>query len=97
MAEEKISANLKRIEDLIVGGNKEVIDRVEKKIEDTKQELRQEFRKEIGIVKEKMQEVYSGLKNEIKVTAYAVKDEIKDDIKRVEGKLDEHMRQPAHA
>jgi len=48
--------------------------------------------KKADYLDKKLDTVHNSLKNEIKVTAYA----IKDDLTRVEKKLDAHLRQPAH-
>jgi predicted nuclease with TOPRIM domain len=58
------------------------VDRLDDKVETVRQELKQEMRL-----------IHSSLKNEINVTSYA----LKDDIKEVEKKLDLHMQQPVHA
>ena len=80
---------LDTIEKLILDGNKEVIEQVGKKIDETKIELRQEIkgvgsslRQELG---GKIDAVHLSLKNEIRVTGYALKDEIKD-------RITEHVR-----
>ena len=44
MAEEKMKTNLDRIEKLIMDGNRDVVERVEKKIEETKKGLQQEIK-----------------------------------------------------
>ena len=65
-----------KIERLIVDGNKEVVGRVEQKLEETKQELRQELGGKIdkleANLRQEIRTVHSSLKNEIVATAYAL-------------------------
>jgi predicted transcriptional regulator len=65
-------------------GQKEVLNRVIK-LEDGQKDILETIKK-----------AHSNLKNEIVVTALAVKETVREEIKRVENKLDEHIRQPAH-
>jgi uncharacterized protein YjbJ (UPF0337 family) len=77
-----------RIEKLIVDGNKEVLERIGK-VEERLEEAKLELKDDIKSVENKLDAVHTSLKNEIRVTAYAVKDEIKE-------KIDDHVRL-AHA
>jgi gas vesicle protein len=99
---ENINQNLaEKIEKLIVDGNTEVKGYIDKKIDEVKVEFRQEIngvKQEINGVRQelggKIETVYKSLKNEIVATATAVTEELKDEIKRVEDKLDKHLLQP---
>jgi len=100
MAEEEKTMNLvDKIEKLITGGNKEIIDRIDR-LENGQKKLeggQRELIDRVGRLEDKLESVHSSLKTEISVTAVAVKETVKEEIKRVEDKLDLHMRQPAHA
>jgi len=97
MAEDKKIDLAEKIEKLIVDGQKEIMDGMASQFQTMKDEFRQgqeSLKKEIlG----KLDSVHSSLKTEISVTAVAVKETVKEEIKLVEDKLDLHMRQPAHA
>ncbi len=95
MSENKVKTNLDAIEKLIVDGQKEVIKRIEAvegRVGLVDGRL-VEIDETIGKLDKKIDSVHSSLKNEIKVTGLA----IKEDIQRVETKLDSHLKQPAHA
>lgn len=95
MAEEKMKTTLDRIEELIEGGQKEVLEKIANVETSLGQRIGvlEEGQKEIL---EKMKMVHTSLKNEIMVTATAVKETVKEEIRRVEDKIDEHMRLLAH-
>lgn len=68
------------------------------------EEVRRDLKNEIKMVDAKVDNlgkrldvVHDSLKKEITFTGHAVQDGLSEEIKRVEGKLDEHIRQPAHA
>lgn len=99
MAEEMNLNLAKQIEKLIVDGNKEVIDRVEKKLEETKQGLRQEFKadlkQEFQNLENKVKKGFNDLTFEVKTLDTSVR-AAHYDIKEIDRKLDEHIKQPAH-
>lgn len=87
----------RKIEKLIVDANKEVINRVEKKLDETKYELRQEMsglkqelRQGIGKLDKKIDAVHTSLKQEISTTAGI----LDYGIKELDKKLEEHVRMP---
>lgn len=86
--EEKMASALDVIEKLIVDGQKEVMSGILHLQDGQKEILGRVERLEDGQekIKEAIKTVHSGLKNEIKVTAGAL-----------EFKIDEHLKQPAHA
>ena len=92
--EEKTTSLLNKIEKLIVDGQKEILDRVGNLEHGQKEVIDKLEKVEGGLVKvekrvdsldKKLDAVHDSLKTEIKVTAYAIKDEIKD-------KIHEHLR-----
>ena len=95
MAEEKTKTTLEKIESLILDGNKEVIDRMVKLEEGQKDLADGQKKLEDGQreILEKVKEAHKSLKNEIVVTALAVKETVKEEIKRVEDKLDASRRE----
>jgi uncharacterized protein YdcH (DUF465 family) len=81
MEEEKTINLADRIEKLITGGNREVLDRIGKvveRLEDVKLELKDDIKRAENNLNQKLDAVHISLKNEIRVTGYALKDEIKD-------------------
>ena len=92
-----MESTLDKIEKLIVDGNKGVVERVEKRLEEVKLELRTEMKTIESNLSGQIRIAHSSLKDEIAVTALAVKETVKEETKRVEDKLDKHIRQPAHA
>lgn len=106
MAEEKAKTTLDKIEKLIVDGQKEVlerIDRVEERIggvEGRIGDVETSLRQELGDKIDKLDKKVDKLDKKVDLHAQATHDLITDvrkDIKGVEDKLDVHMRQPAHA
>jgi len=77
---------------LMTSGQKEVLTKIAQ-LSDDMQGMKLEFRNDFRALDGKIDTVYRGLKTEINVTALALKDQID----RVETKLDAHMREPAHA
>src|SRR3990167_1721152 len=69
-------------------GQKEVLDRIIK-LEEGQKQLGEGQKEILGVIKE----VHSSLKKEIMVTTVAVKEIVKEETKRVEDKLDKHIRQ----
>ena len=100
MAEEKDKSLAERIEGLIVDGQQKVLDRVA--------EVESNLGRRIGAVEdgqmgletgqkkimEKMEAVHASLKNEIKVTGWALTDKIEEAKKEVKEKIEEHARLP---
>lgn len=69
-------------------------DVIRSEIKQSEERIKNELRDELG---GKIDRVHISLKNEIKVTALAVKSDLEESIKRVENKLDAHACQPVHA
>jgi chromosome segregation ATPase len=94
MIKKEENVMLDKIEKLIVDGNKEVIERVEKKIDETKQELRQEIKdvktrlsKDVGELKTDVKSLkfqYNTLDTSIRAVQY--------DVRELDKKLDAHLK-----
>ena len=87
---------LDRIEKLIVDGNKEVLQRVaqvetalRQEIHGVEHSLRQELGGKIDRLEKKTDTNADA--------AYDLLKDVREDVKKVADKIDEHMRQPAHA
>jgi archaellum component FlaC len=77
MIEKKTKSTLDKIEGLILDGNKEIIDRIENKLEAAKHELRQEI---------------NGAKQELKQEINGAKQELKQEIKEVDRKVEMYYK-----
>lgn len=82
---------LDKIEKLIVDGQKEVLEKVGK-VEERLGGVEEKLGKAEERLDKKISAVHASLKNEIKVTAFVLKDELG---KKIDQKLEEHMRIPA--
>jgi len=94
MAEELV----KKIEKLIVDGNKEVLERIGR-LEDGQRELKdgqKDLSYEIKAVDKKVDTIDKKIDTNTNALYGLLKD-VQKDVKNVCGKLDEHIRQPAHA
>ncbi|MBI5699801.1 hypothetical protein HZC35_05855 [Candidatus Saganbacteria bacterium] len=97
-------SNLDRIEKLIVDGQKEIlmeVNGVKEGLGQVKDELGQ-VKGELGQVKEKLGQVESNLKKEIGDIKFQIKTldtsvrAAHYDIRELDKKIDEHLKQPAH-
>ncbi|MBI5400291.1 hypothetical protein HZB07_06810, partial [Candidatus Saganbacteria bacterium] len=100
MAEDNTKLFIDKIEKLIVDGNKEVVGYIDKKVEQTKNEILSEVGKKFSEVNKKMDGLEQSFKKEIKQTydflSYDI-GEVEKGISRVETKLDAHIKLPMHA
>jgi predicted transcriptional regulator len=69
-------------------------DVIRSEIKQSEERIKNELRDELG---GKIDRVHTSLKNEIRVTALAVKSDLEESIKEVKVKLEEHARLPVHA
>ena len=96
----KKETSLDRIEKLIVDGNKEVIGYIDKKIEETKQELKQELGGKIDNLDRKFDHLdkkVDRIDKTLNATALASYDlliDVRKDVKQVDAKLDKHLFTP---
>jgi uncharacterized protein YfbU (UPF0304 family) len=98
MIKKEENAALGKIEKLIVDGNKEVMDRLEGKLDETTQELRREIKAvETGLGQriDSLDKKIDRLDKKVETNTGALYDLLRDvqgDVKRVDGKLDEHLK-----
>ena len=91
MPEKKTKTTLERIEQLILDGNKEVVERIEKRLDETKQELRQEIQDVKFSLNEKMDKLDK--KHDVNATAaYELLTDVRKEVGDVSQKLDAHIR-----
>lgn len=94
MAEEKPNTTLDKIESLIVDGQKDVLARVDQldgKVEGLKDDFKQEFQN----LRNEVKKNFNDLTFEVKTLDTSVR-AAHYDIKEIDKKLDEHIKQPAH-
>ncbi|MFA4905874.1 MAG: hypothetical protein WC645_05165 [Candidatus Margulisiibacteriota bacterium] len=100
MAEEKIKTTLDSIEKLIVDGQKEVLERIDR-LENGQNDLKNgqndlkrdlsDVKRDLGAVKNDVNELKFGVK-----TLNTRMDTVQYDLKELDRKLDDHIKQPAH-
>jgi hypothetical protein len=103
MAKEKTKTTLDKIEKLIVDGQKEVLERVgtvESSLREEIQTVETSLREEIQGVRRGLYDKIDKVDKKVELNAKATHDlltDVREDVRRVENKLDEHIKSPAHA
>jgi septation ring formation regulator EzrA len=101
MAEEKVKTTLDIIEKLIVDGQKDVVDRLDR-LENGQNDLKNgqnDLKRDMGVVKRDLSDVKKDVHDlrtfDIK-TLDTRMNTVQYDIKEIDRKLEEHIKQPAH-
>jgi len=101
---EKEKTLVDQIEKLLLDGESRVVGKLEAKMEEVKNDLRQELGEKIHAAKNELRQELGGkidrLGKTLDVTArasYELLTDVRGDVKEVKTKLEEHVRLPVHA